>query len=317
MKIVVLDGYTLYSEREKWTALEQLGELVIYPRTSREETVSRALDADVLFTNKTVLDGEIIMQLPRLKYIGVLATGYNIVDVKAAAARGVVVTNVPAYSTDSVAQMAFAHLLNITQRVDHYAGEVRMGVWSGQPDFCYQNTPLTELAGKVIGIVGLGRTGAATARVAEAFGMVVWAYTSKTQEELPVGWKKVGLDELFAGADVVSLHCPLNEQTAHLVNASRLAIMKESAVLINTGRGGLVDEVALAEALSSGKLRAAGLDVMVSEPPVADNPLLRLENCFITPHLAWATDEAKQRLMKQAAANLDAWMKNEPINIIR
>lgn len=317
MKIVVLDGYTLYSEREKWTALEQLGELVIYPRTSREETVPRALDADVLFTNKTVLDGEIIMQLPRLKYIGVLATGYNIVDVKAAAARGVVVTNVPAYSTDSVAQMAFAHLLNITQRVDHYAGEVRMGVWSGQPDFCYQNTPLTELAGKVIGIVGLGRTGAATARVAEAFGMVVWAYTSKTQEKLPVGWKKVGLDELFAGADVVSLHCPLNEQTAHLVNASRLAIMKESAVLINTGRGGLVDEVALAEALSSGKLRAAGLDVMVSEPPVADNPLLRLENCFITPHLAWATDEAKQRLMKQAAANLDAWMKNEPINIIR
>lgn len=317
MKIVVLDGYTLYSEREKWTALEQLGELVIYPRTCREETVPRALDADVLFTNKTVLDGEIIMQLPRLKYIGVLATGYNIVDVKAAAARGVVVTNVPAYSTDSVAQMAFAHLLNITQRVDHYAGEVRMGVWSGQPDFCYQNTPLTELAGKVIGIVGLGRTGAATARVAEAFGMVVWAYTSKTQEKLPVGWKKVGLDELFAGADVVSLHCPLNEQTAHLVNASRLAIMKESAVLINTGRGGLVDEVALAEALSSGKLRAAGLDVMVSEPPVADNPLLRLENCFITPHLAWATDEAKQRLMKQAAANLDAWMKNEPINIIR
>lgn len=316
MKIVVLDGYTLSADRNDWRALDELGEAVVYDRTEKTDIVQRAQQAEVLLTNKCVIDRQVMEQLPELKYIGVLATGYNIVDIQAAAEKGIVVTNVPAYSTESVAQMVFAHILNLTQQVGHYAAEVRDNVWSNQPDFSYRNTPVIELAGKRIGIVGFGRTGAATARLAAAFGMEVAVYTSKPASALPAGYHKVGLDELFASSDVVSLHCPLNQQTAEMVNASRLAQMKQGAILINTGRGGLVDEAALAEALKAGRLLGAGLDVLTSEPPAADHPLIHLPNCFITPHIAWATAEARARLLDRVVENIKAWVAGSPVNVV-
>lgn len=316
MKIVVLDGYTLSADRNDWRALDELGEAVVYDRTEKTDIVQRAQQAEVLLTNKCVIDRQVMEQLPELKYIGVLATGYNIVDIQAAAEKGIVVTNVPAYSTESVAQMVFAHILNLTQQVGHYAAEVRDNVWSNQPDFSYRNTPVIELAGKRIGIVGFGRTGAATARLAAAFGMEVAVYTSKPESALPAGYHKVGLDELFASSDVVSLHCPLNQQTAEMVNASRLAQMKQGAILINTGRGGLVDEAALAEALKAGRLLGAGLDVLTSEPPAADHPLIHLPNCFITPHIAWATAEARARLLDRVVENIKAWVAGSPVNVV-
>lgn len=316
MKIVVLDGYTLSADRNDWRALDELGETVVYDRTEKADIVQRARQAEVLLTNKCVIDRQVMEQLPELKYIGVLATGYNIVDIQAAAEKGIVVTNVPAYSTESVAQMVFAHILNLTQQVGHYAAEVRDNVWSNQPDFNYRNTPVIELAGKRIGIVGFGRTGAATARLAAAFGMEVAVYTSKPESALPAGYHKVGLDELFASSDVVSLHCPLNQQTAEMVNASRLAQMKQGAILINTGRGGLVDEAALAEALKAGRLLGAGLDVLTSEPPAADHPLIHLPNCFITPHIAWATAEARARLLDRVVENIKAWVAGSPVNVV-
>ena len=274
----------------------------------------RSRNAEVLLTNKTVIDRNAIDNLPLLKYIGVLATGYNVVDLSAAKQRGLVVTNVPAYSTDSVAQMVFAHLLNITQRVGHYSDEVRFGKWCGQSDFSYWDTSLIELAGKKIGIVGFGHTGQATARIAGSFGMEVYVYTSKQQRDLPEGVRKCELNDLFALCDVVSLHCPLNAETKEMVNGSRLSLMKSDAILINTGRGGLIDENALATALKEHKLLAAGLDVLFSEPPQPDNPLLKLTNCFITPHIAWATREARIRLMKQVIENLKAYINGNPIN---
>lgn len=316
MKIVVLDGYTLSADRNDWRALDKLGETVVYDRTEKADIVQRAQQAEVLLTNKCVIDRQVMEQLPELKYIGVLATGYNIVDIQAAAEKGIVVTNVPAYSTESVAQMVFAHILNLTQQVGHYAAEVRDNVWSNQPDFSYRNTPVIELAGKRIGIVGFGRTGAATARLAAAFGMEVAVYTSKPESALPAGYRKVGLDELFASSDVVSLHCPLNQQTAEMVNASRLAQMKQGAILINTGRGGLVDEAALAEALKAGRLLGAGLDVLTSEPPATDHPLIHLPNCFITPHIAWATAEARARLLDRVVENIKVWAAGSPVNVV-
>lgn len=317
LTIVVLDGYTLNPGDLSWNALEALGTVKLYDRTGPEEVVQRAAGADIVLTNKTVLDGKVLSQLPGLKYIGVLATGYNVVDVPAAGKLGIVVTNIPAYSTDSVAQMVFAHLLNITQRVGHYAEEVAAGQWTGQVDFCYWNTPLTELAGKTMGIVGLGHTGMATARIALAFGMQVLAYTRKSAVELPAGIRKAGsMETVFSESDVVSLHCPLTETTKHLVNRERLKLMKQGAVLINTGRGGLVNEADLAEALEQGHLAAAGVDVLSSEPPVAGHPLVGVKNCFITPHIAWATREARQRLMSQAVRNIEAYLSGEPINIV-
>lgn len=314
MKIVVLDGYAANPGDLSWNELKGLGDCTIYDRTASDELLERAAEAEVLLTNKTVITAETMQALPRLRYIGVLATGYNVVDVDAARGRGIVVTNIPAYSTASVAQMVFAHLLNITQRVGHYAHENRHGRWSCNPDFCYWDTPLTELAGKRMGIVGLGNTGMATARIALAFGMEVVAYTSKSADVLPAGIVACSLDELFATADVVSLHCPLTTDTHHLVDAARLGMMKPTAILINTGRGPLVNEQDLAEALRSGKIRAAGLDVMVQEPPVKDNPLWEVDNCFITPHIAWATAEARERLMRVAVDNLRHYLAGIPVN---
>lgn len=315
MKIVVLDGYTLNPGDLSWDALKEIGELTVYDRTAPDEVPERAGGAEILFTNKVVLNAETIRSLPELKYIGVLATGYNVVDIDAAREAGIVVTNIPAYSTASVAQMAFSHILNIVQRVDVYADEIRKGKWSGQTDFCYWDAPLHELEGKTIGIVGFGNTGRATARIAVAFGMEVYAYTRKSADQLPCGVHKCpSLDEVFRKCDIVSLHCPLSEETKELVNAERLKMMKPTAILVNTGRGGLVNEQDLAEALADGTIAAAGLDVLSSEPPRPDNPLLKLKNCFITPHIAWATYEARVRLMGLAAANLNAFLEGNPIN---
>lgn len=314
MKIVVLDGYGLNPGDLTWSGLEALGELKVYDRTAPEELLERSKDADALITNKTVIVKEDMASLPKLRYIGVLATGYNVVDIDAAKERGIVVTNIPAYSTDSVAQMVFAHLLNITQRVGYYADENRRGRWTANADFCYWDTPLLELAGKKMGIVGFGHIGQATARIAQAFGMEVGVFTSKEQSALPVGMKKMELDELFASCDVVSLHCPLTPSTKEIVNAKRLNAMKPNAILINTGRGPLVHEQDLADALNEGRIAAAGLDVLSVEPAAEGNPLLSARNCFITPHIAWATEEARIRLMNIAVHNLRSYQEGKVVN---
>ena len=256
-----------------------------------------------------------LRNMPKLKYVGVLATGYNVVDIAVAKELGIVVTNIPAYSTESVAQMVFAHILNITHSVGRYAEEAHAGVWSRQADFSYTNSPLMELYGKKIGIIGFGNTGSATARIARAFGMEVLVYTSKPQSALPEGMTKAAsVEEVFSNSDIVSLHCPLNDKTAEIVNAHHLSLMKESAILINTGRGGLVNENDLAEALKAHRIKAAGLDVMVNEPPMENNPLMGLDNCFITPHIAWATYEARTRLMNQTVMNLKSFIEGKIIN---
>ena len=314
MKIVVLDGYGLNPGDLSWSAWETLGELKVYDRTSLSELLERSEGAEVLITNKTLITAKDMALLPELKYIGVLATGYNVVDIDAAKARGIVVTNIPAYSTASVAQMVFAHVLNITQRVGYYANENTRGRWTNNADFCYWDTNLVELDGKKMGIVGYGNIGKATARIALAFGMEVLAYTSKDQKDLPQGVKKATLDELFAESDVISLHCPLTPDTKELVNANRLKTMKRSAILINTGRGPLINEKDLADALNEGCIAGAGLDVLSVEPSVAGNPLLSAKNCFITPHIAWATKEARTRLMDIAINNLRSYQEGNIIN---
>ena len=278
--------------------------------------IERAKDADALLINKVLLGEKEFAQLPQLKYVGVQATGYNVVDVEAARRHGITVTNIPAYSTGSVAQMVMAHLLNIAQSVEYYARQNRTGRWGANPDFCYWDTPLMELTGKQMGIVGLGRTGSAVAHLAQAFGMRVAAYTSKPQCELPEGIEKVSLETLFATSDVVSLHCPLVPATHHLVNAERLALMKPTAILINTSRGPVVDEQALADALNRGALHAAGIDVLCEEPPRSDSPLLTARNCFVTPHIAWATIEARKRLLEICEDNLRAFSEGHPQNVV-
>ena len=314
MKIIVLDGYGLNPGDLTWKGFEELGELTVYDRTSPSELLERAAGAEALVTNKTLITSENMDVLPDLKYIGVLATGYNVVDIDAAKARGIVVTNIPAYSTASVAQMVFAHILNITQRVGYYADENKQGRWTKNADFCYWDTHLVELQGKKMGIVGFGNIGQATARIAQAFGMEVCVYSSKPQFALPSGIKKMELDELFGECDVVSLHCPLTPDTKEMVNAERLSKMKPNAILINTGRGPLINEQDLADALNEGKIAAAGLDVLSVEPSVEGNPLLGARNCFITPHIAWATLEARTRLMDIAVQNLKSYQKGQIVN---
>ena len=316
MNIVILDGYALNPGDLSYDRLQQFGALKVYDRTAPEQVIERAAEADALLINKVVLGEREFAQLPRLRYIGVQATGYNVVDVEAARRYGITVTNIPAYSTDSVAQMVMAHLLGITQNVGYYAQQNREGRWGANPDFCYWDTPLIELAGKQMGIVGFGRTGSAVARLAQAFGMKVAVYTSKPQSELPEGVAKVALDELFATSDVVSLHCPLVPATQGLVNAGRLEMMKPTAILINTARGPVVDEQALADALNRGVIYAAGIDVLCEEPPRGDSPLMKARNCFVTPHIAWATIEARTRLLDICEANLRAFCEGHPQNVV-
>lgn len=317
MKIVVLDGYGMNPGDLSWNELEKLGDVTVYDRTAPSDVIKRSANADMLLTNKVVLDRQIIEKLPDLKYIGVLATGYNVVDIVTAREKGVIVTNIPAYSTASVAQMVFSLLLAITNNVEHYTADNRAGRWSRNADFCYWDEPLTELAGKTFGIVGFGNIGSKVAGIAIALGMKVMALSSKSADALPAGvYKAENLDKLLKESDVLSLHCPLTDSTKHLINADTLAKMKPSAILINTGRGPLVDEKALADALNNGKLRGAGVDVMSCEPPTIDNPLLYARNCYTTPHLGWATIEARQRLMDIAVANVANFIKGTPTNAV-
>lgn len=313
MKICILDGYSLNQGDLDWSPVERLGDVTLFDRTPADKIVERAADADIVLTNKVPFSADTLRQLPRLRFICVLATGYNIIDTEAAARQGVVVANIPAYSTMSVAQMAFAHILNITNLVASYAREVADGKWTNCPDFCFWDSALTELAGKTMGIVGLGNTGMATARIAVAMGMKVVALTSKSADTLPEGITPAPLDDVLASADVVSLHCPLTPSTRNLINAASIAKMKPSAILINTGRGPLVDEQAVADALNGGRLAAFGADVLSQEPPRGDNPLLSARNCFLTPHIAWATLEARTRLMSTATENVRQFIAGEPI----
>lgn len=314
MKIVVLDGYSANPGDLSWERLEALGELTVYPRTSTTKVVECAKDADIILSNKVKITAEVIDKLPKLKYIGVLATGYNIIDVDYARQKGIVVSNIPAYSTASVVQMTFAHILNITNQVGHYADQVRSGRWSKNADFCYWDTPLTELSGKIIGIVGLGNIGMRVATIARQFGMDVFAVTSKESALLPSGIQKTTLNGLLSIADVLSLHCPLTKDTDKLINAERLELMKPGSILINTGRGQLVDEKAVAKALDSGHLKGYGADVMSLEPPSKDNPLLKQPHAYFTPHIAWASKEARTRLINIAADNVKAFLEGSPQN---
>ena len=316
MKITILDGYGLNPGDLYLYELEKLGEVIVYDRTSPSEVLERAQDSEVLLTNKTVLNAETIAALPKLKYIGVLATGYNVVDVEAAHKRGIVVTNIPSYSTMSVAQRVFSLLLTVTDRTEHYAIENRAGAWANSKDFCWWDTPLTELAGKKFGIVGMGNIGKAVARIALAFGMEVLAYSSKNESELPAGVVKISLDELYEKSDVISLHCPLTPNTQDLINKASISKMKQGVILINTGRGPLVNEKDVAEGLESGKIGAFCADVLSVEPPSESNLLLQACNSYITPHIAWATKESRVRLMNIAVSNLSLFLAGKPENVV-
>ena len=316
MNIVILDSYSVVQNDLNWQSVSRLPDVSVqvYDRTSLADVVERSREADAVLTNKVVLSREVISQLPRLRYIGVLATGYNVIDIEAAHERRIVVTNIPAYSTPSVAQLTFAHLLNVTNSVAHYAEENRKGAWTQSPDFVWMDTPLTELQGKTFAIRGLGNIGREVARIALAFGMRVVAVSRQSQ--MPEGVEKVGWDEALREADVLSLHCPLTAETQHLMNAQTLSLMKPTAILINTGRGPLVDESAVAQALSDGRLRAYCADVLSVEPARADNPLLKAPRCYLTPHIAWASREARLRLIDIATRNLASFLNGTPINVI-
>lgn len=316
MKIVVMDGKGVNPGDMSWKQIQQFGELIVYERTASEEIIDHVGDAEIVLTNKTVFDEDTIAKLKNVKYIGVLATGYNVVDLKAASKRGIVVTNIPAYSTDSVAQMTFAHILNVTNHVDHYARASRDGEWSRCPDFCYCDKPLVELAGKTIGIIGLGNIGMKVANIALNFGMNVIAYTSKEPKEIPNGINKASIDNILSDSDIISLHCPLTKQTRELINKDSIAKMKRSVIVVNTGRGPLVNEEDVANALHNGLIGAYCADVMCSEPPSADNPLFVEQNAYITPHVAWASKEARIRLMDIAEKNIHSFLSGKPINVV-
>ncbi len=315
-KIVILDGYTANPGDLSWEPIKEFGELIVYDRTPKELVLERIQDADYVFTNKAIIDAETIKRCKNLKWIGVLATGYNVVDIEAAAECGIPVSNIPSYSTDSVAQLVFAHILNITDRVCDYSHSVSEGKWSSCADFTFIDYRHNELAKKTLGIVGYGSIGKRVAAIAGAFGMKVLVNTPHPSNESPAYVTFTDRETIFKESDIVSLHCPLNDETKNLINSESLALMKPSAILINTGRGPLVDEDALAAALRDGRIAAAGLDVLVSEPPKADNPLFSCENCFITPHIAWASEEARRRLMDIAYANISAFDAGHPQNVV-
>jgi glycerate dehydrogenase len=308
MKITVLDGYCLNTGDLSWDPLRAFGEVEVFDRTPADQVVERAAGSAVVLTNKTPMPAAVLDQLPDLQYIGVLATGYNVVDIEAARCKGIVVSNVPTYGTASVAQFVFALLLELCHHVQIHADAVRAGEWTSSPDWCFSKSPLTELEGKNMGIAGYGRIGRQTARIAEAFGMrVLW-------------WDKppglYSLDELLQQSDVISLHVPLSAETREMINARTLALMKPTAILINTSRGPLIHEGDLAEALNSGRISGAGLDVLSTEPPPAENPLLGARNCLITPHIAWATTEARNRLMSAVIENVMAFLSGRPKNVV-
>jgi glycerate dehydrogenase len=301
MNIVVLDGYTLNPGDLTWKDLEALGRCTVYDRSAPEEVVPRAKDAEIILTNKTVLSSDTIKQLPKMKYIG---------DID------IPVTNVPTYSTHSVAQIAFAHLLNLAEHIAHHTQTVKSGRWATSPDFCYWDTPLIELDGLTIGIIGFGKIGQATAKLAIAFGMNVIFYDTEEPSDIPQGCRAAGRDDIFRSSDVISLHCPLTSDTKKLINKENLDLMKKTAFLINTSRGPLVDEQALADALNNERIAGAGLDVLSEEPPDANNPLLKARNCYITPHIAWATIAARKRLLRIAVDNVASFLAGKPQNVV-
>ena len=314
-QIVVLDGHALNPGDLTWDRLRQLGRCTIHERTAPDAVVERAAGAEIVLVNKSPLTAAVIAELPDLKYIGVLATGYNIVDVEAAKQRGIPVTNIPTYGTSSVSQMVFAHLLNLTQHVSDHASAVRAGRWATAIDWCFWDSPLLELDGMTMGIVGFGRIGQATGKLADAFGMRVLAFDA-FPVDAPDYASMVDLDTVFRETDVISLHCPLTPENEKMVGRERLKLMKPTAFLINTSRGQLVDEDALAEALNSGQIAGAGLDVLRVEPPLADHPLYTAKNCQITPHIAWATRSSRNRLLNTAVDNVEAFLKGGPQNVV-
>lgn len=315
MKIVILDAYAANPGDLSWDEFAALGELTVYDRTAQEDAAARIGDAEVVFINKVRLTDDIFAACPNLKLVSILATGYNIVDLAAAKRRGITVCNVPGYSTRAVVQMTFALLLEICQQVGLHSGAVHTGRWQTCPDFCFWDRPLIELDGKTIGIVGYGAIGSAVGTVAQALGMKLLV-TARHEKPVPEGARFVSLPELLAQSDVVSLHCPQTAENARMIDADALAQMKDGAILLNTARGGLLDEQAVADALRSGKLLAAGMDVVSAEPIRADNPLLTAPNCFLTPHIAWAPLETRRRLQAISAENLRAFLAGKPQNVV-
>jgi glycerate dehydrogenase len=318
MKIVILDGYTLNPGDLSWEGLEKLGDdLTVYDRTPEEKILERIDAAEIVYTNKTPLTGETLARAPQLKFIGVLATGYNVVDVAAAKAKGIPVTNVPTYGTAAVAQMAIALLLEICHHAGAHSEAVKKGYWTKNPDFCFWNYPLIELDGKTMGIIGYGKIGQATGKIAQALGMKVLAYDQYQEKSLESATMRyVGLEDLLAESDVISLHCPLFENNRGMINRAAIARMKDGVIIINTSRGPLIAEDDLAEALNSGKVAGAAVDVVSAEPIAPDNPLLMTRNCIITPHIAWAPKEARQRLLNVAIKNLQAFLAGKPVNVV-
>lgn len=313
MKIVVLDGYTLNPGDLSWDGIKKLGDCTIYDRTPPEKTVERSQGTEAVFINKVVFNREVIRQLPDLKYIGVLATGYNVVDLNAATEAGIVVTNIPAYSTASVAQMVFSHILHLVQNVSKHAESVKNGEWANSIDFSYHLTPQTELAGKTLGIIGFGQIGQAVAQIGLAFGMNI-VFHNRSKKETGLNARQVDLDSLLATSDFISINCPLTSENEGFINKAAIEKMKTAVVLINTGRGPLINENDLAEALNNGRIAGACLDVLSTEPPSPDNPLIKAKNCYITPHIAWATTEARERLMEIATKNLKTFLEGKPQN---
>ena len=316
MKIVVLDGYTENPGDLSWDGFRELGELTVYDRTGKKDVVSRIGDAEAVILNKTPVSRETLDACPNVKYIGVLATGYNVVDIEAAAEKGIVVSNIPTYGTDSVAQFAIAMLLEICHHVAHHSDAVHEGRWESNPDWCFWDYPLIELAGKTMGVIGFGRIGQATGKLAKALGMEVLAYDSFPNDSGKEIAKYVDLDTLLGGSDVIALHCPLFPETERIVNKETIAKMKDGVIILNNSRGPLVAEQDLADALNSGKVYAAGLDVVSTEPIRGDNPLLKAKNCIITPHISWAPKESRARLMDIAVEDLKAFAAGKPINVV-
>jgi len=315
MKIVVLDGYTLNPGDLSWEEIETLGELKVYERTPHDLTVERSKNATAVFTNKVVFDRETIEQLPNLKFIGVLATGINVIDLEAAKEARITVTNIPAYSTASVAQMVFAHILHFTQNVAGHSASVTKGDWEKSIDFTYRISPQIELEGKTLGIIGFGQIGQAVAKICLAFGMKV-IFNNRSKKETDINAQQVNLDTIYSESDFISINCPLTADNEGFINATSISKMKSSVFLVNTGRGPLINEKDLAKALNEGRIAGAGLDVLSTEPPLPENPLPKAKNCYITPHIAWATFEARQRLMKIAAENLKKFLEGKSQNVV-
>jgi len=317
MNIVILDGYTLNPGDQNWAPVNALGKVTVYDRSSPDQIIERAIDADAVLVNKVILNESVLSQLPKLRYIGVCATGYNNIDINSTNKYGIVVTNVKAYGPASVAQHTFALLLALVNHIELHSQSVRNGDWAASEDFCYWKTPLVELAGKTIGLVGLGDIGSQVAKIASAFGMKVIAYRKNPEQTHNTDIEMVSMETLFKQSDVISLHCPLTEETKDLINAERLLWMKPTAYLLNTGRGPLINEEDLANALKNKTIAGAGLDVLSCEPPRTDNPLITAPNCVITPHIAWASFEARKRLLQMVADNLSAFMEGEATNVVK